>query len=408
MTIERIQPYRRIVEALQALIIIGLPFVTVHGESALRFDIPSLMLHFFGVSLRMDEFFIVLIATIFWTFLIVLVTQIFGRIWCGWLCPQTVLVDYTRFVDKAQSRGIVYKILSYSATFVVSAIVAASLVWYFVSPYDFFSQLFAGRLGSVTWGFWIVLTGIIFLNFALVRHKFCSTVCPYSKLQSVLFDNKTMIIAFDPQRKDECMNCKACVRTCPVGIDIREGLSPACINCAECIDACTKRMKTKQKKSLIGYSFGFPGEVGRIIRQNVILIGAVTLVFLVFLVYLMVTRVPLDMTVTPNYNFPPRISGEGKATNSFILSVENRARVDMDLLLGVEGDEDEDEVKVSPERITVKAGEDMKLTIFVTMDTHKDHVRKKKSSEIEIYLQSTLPHGVKVEKEARFITPEAE
>ncbi|MBI4849350.1 MAG: 4Fe-4S binding protein [Nitrospirae bacterium] len=221
--IKRIQPWRRVVEAAQAFLIVGLPFLKIEGESALRFDIPSLRLHFFRASIWMEEFFIVLIGIIFLTFLIVFITLMFGRIWCGWLCPQTVIVDFTRFVDKTKSKGPAYKLGSYPAMFLISVLVAANLMWYFVSPYEFIPEVMEGNLGSVTWGFWLVLTGILSLNFILLRHRFCATVCPYAKLQSVLFDKKTLVVSFDPRRKEECMKCMACVSTCPVGIKTKKG-----------------------------------------------------------------------------------------------------------------------------------------------------------------------------------------
>src|SRR5512134_3439598 len=102
MTNNRIQTWRRLAEAAQAVLLLGIPFFRIGGESALRFDIPSLRLHFFGMTLWMDEFFIVLIALFFFTFLIIFITQVFGRIWCGWLCPQTVIIDMTRFLDRAK------------------------------------------------------------------------------------------------------------------------------------------------------------------------------------------------------------------------------------------------------------------------------------------------------------------
>ncbi|MFV1976056.1 MAG: 4Fe-4S binding protein, partial [Candidatus Scalindua sp.] len=93
--------------------------------------------------------------------------------------------------------------------------------WYVVSPYEFIQGLLRGGPGNIVLGFWAVLTVIIFLNFVLLRQKFCATVCPYAKLQSTLFDNKTMVAAFDSRRKEECINCMACLKICPVGIDIR-------------------------------------------------------------------------------------------------------------------------------------------------------------------------------------------
>lgn len=395
-----IQPWRRLVEALQGLVILGLPFLKIGGESALRFDITTLRLHFFGVSLWMDEFFLVLIALIFFAFLVILITLMFGRIGCGWICPQTVIVDYTRFVDKAKKKGAAYKAAAYAATLGVSTVVAANLIWYFVSPYDFFGRLLSNGLGPVIRGFWIVLTLVLFLNFAFLRHRFCATVCPYAKLQSTLYDSGTLVIAFDPRRKEECINCMACVRTCPVGIDIRQGLSAACINCAECVDECTKIMTGKSRKSLIGYSFGLPGETVRILRQNAALIGSLTLVSFAFLLYLSFSRTSLDMTVLPNYDFGPRITESNSVINSYLLSIENRGKEDIELRIRayIEGNP----VKITPDRVSVKAGEYKRIPVYVSITKT---VMRGNSKEVEISLSAIGNGRMKVSRKAHFIFP---
>ncbi|MBI5640142.1 MAG: 4Fe-4S binding protein, partial [Nitrospirae bacterium] len=363
--IKLLQPWRRLVEALQAVIIIGLPFISIKGESALRFDIPSLRLHFFGVSLLMDEFFLVLVALIFLTFLVVLITLMFGRIWCGWVCPQTVLVDFTRFLDRADATGLAYRLFLYAVTFLTSLVVAASLIWYFISPYEFIGRLVTGNLGTVIGGFWGVMSAIIFLNLAFLRHRFCATVCPYAKLQSVLFDKATLVIAFDPGRKEECMNCMACVRTCPVGVDIRNGLNPACINCAECIDKCSVMMGRMQKKGLISYFFGAPGYKSPLLRQNVIMTGSVTIFFFIFLLYLSLSRMPFDMTILPNYDYPPRITADNQGINSYLLSFENRGKTDMDIRISARGSHGD--ISIVPERVFLRAGEYKKMPVYVTV-----------------------------------------
>lgn len=395
MRIERIQPWRWAVEALQAILIFGLPFLRIKGESALRFDIPSLKLHFFGISLWMEEFFIVLIATIFLTFLMLFITLMFGRIWCGWLCPQTVLVEFTAFTEKAKKKGILYSLISYACVFAISFIVSASLIWYFVSPYEFFSRLLAGNLGSVILGFLIVQGIIIFLNLIFLRRKFCATVCPYAKLQSVMYDLKTMVIAFDPTRKEECMDCMACVKTCPVEIDIRNGLNAACVSCAECIDECTAMMGRRQKKSLIDYFFGLPGESGRIIRTNAIMIGLITLLSFVFFIYLAATRMPVDMIVLPNYNFSPKITADGASVNSYYLSVKNRGKSDEQLNIKVEGIEGR--INITPDRIIIKAGEDKKIPVYVSV---KDFNENTDVRGLEISIEDDK---IKVVKTVNFI-----
>jgi len=402
MKIKKIQPWRRFAEAVQALIIIGLPFLKIKGESALRFDVPTLRLHFFGTSIWMEEFFIVLVAVMFLTLLIAFITLMFGRIWCGWVCPQTVIIDFTRFVDKMKSKGLLYKAGALSLTLLISIVVAANLVWYFVSPYEFIPQVMEGSLGTVTMGFWTALTGLIFLNFLLLRHKFCATVCPYAKLQGVMFDNKTLVISFDPRRKEECMKCMACVRTCPVGIDIREGLSSACINCAECVDVCTEMMENRQKKPLIGYFFGPPGGTGRLLRPNAVITGSAAGAFLVFLLFLSFSRVSIDMTILPNYASPPRITGEKTAVNSYILSVKNTGKSDAELSVKARGADEA--VKVLPDKILLKAGEYKKVTVYVFV---KNFRNKSMTKMIDISIASGETNKIMVTRKASFIIPEA-
>jgi cytochrome c oxidase accessory protein FixG len=360
-----IQPWRKFAMVCQAVVIIGLPFLEINGESALRFDVPSLELHLFGTTLWIDELFIVLTAIIFLTLLVILVTVLFGRIWCGWVCPQTVIGEFTSFVKKAGKRPLPGKLTSYTAALLISISVAANLVWYFVSPYDFFPRLFGGNLGKVVWGSWGILSVILFLNFLFIRQTFCTTVCPYAKLQGTLFDDKTLVVSFDDRRSGECIDCRACVSSCPVGIDIRDGPDAACIHCAECIDTCARIMVPKKRRSLIGYFFGSPAESVSGLRYNIVLIGTVTAFFFSLLIYLLAVRSPLDLTVLPNHAFPPRISGRGDVVNSYIVSIKNRGRHDEEVLITVEGIEGM--IRVTPDRsVRVKAGTIERHHIYVS------------------------------------------
>lgn len=399
--IRKIQPWRRTVEIGQAVILLGFPFLKIKGESALRFDVPSLELHVFGLTLWMEEFFIVLVALIFLSLLVILITLVLGRIWCGWLCPQTVIADFTSFVDKAAGKGFLFRAIAWGATFIVSVIMAANLVWYFVSPYEFIPRLFGGGLGNIIWGFWIVLTVILFLNFVLLRQKFCATVCPYAKLQGTLFDDKTLVVAFDPRRRNECIECMACVRTCPVGIDIRKGLNTACIHCAECVDKCAMVMAQRGKNSLIGYFFGLPGEGGRIVRQNAVMIGTVTAAFLVCFIYLLLTRIPLDMTVLPNYVFQPRTLSNGGVVNSYIISVKNRGREDAALSVRVTGIPD---MKIVPDKVLrVRAGEIKKFPVYISINNIKG---KEIMWNINIIIRTIQGEKYILTRKANFIVPE--
>ncbi|UCF87393.1 MAG: 4Fe-4S binding protein [Nitrospiraceae bacterium] len=400
--IERLQGWRRLVGALEAATLIGLPFLRIREESALRFDIPTLRLHFFGLSIWMEEFFILLIGVLFVTFLFFFITLIFGRIWCGWLCPQTVLGDVTARIEKTFGVGGTSRAIAWMFIFLLSALVAANLIWYFISPYDFFSHLLHWQLGKVARGFWIILTGIIFLNLVFLRQGFCKTVCPYAKLQGALYDDRTLIIAFDPDRREECIQCLACVKTCPVDIDIREGLSDACINCAECIDACTEIMGRKNKKSLIGYFFGIPKGSLSILRQNSVMIGSVMLVFMLFFLFLLFTRVPVDMVVLPNNTFSPRLTRDGTIVNSYILSVKNRGTSDIILRFKVAGKGAD--IKTIPDGLlTIKAGTIKKIPAVITI---REPDRDTVTDDITISIESVGSGEINISRKATLYVPE--
>jgi cytochrome c oxidase accessory protein FixG len=363
---DRFRAWRRVAGIIEAAVMLGLPFLRINGESAFRFDIPSLRLHFFGAVIWMEDFFIVLVATICVLLLVILITMLFGRIWCGWACPQTVISDFTWFLNKETEKGPLYRLASYAVLLIISVVIAADLIWYFVSPYEFFSGLAEGATGGVTMWFWTVFTIVLFLNFAFLRQRFCATACPYAKLQGTLFDDRTLLIAFDPARKKECIECMSCVRACPVKIDIREGISNACIHCALCVDACSAVMKRKDKQSLINYSFGIPGTGEKSRRSGAYIMGIVTSAFFAFFLYLVISYVPLEIVALPDYSFPPRQTEDGGVVNAYILSIRNKSTQDITLRIRVASREGK--VKVVPdEAVRLDAGESEKLPLYVTM-----------------------------------------
>lgn len=361
----RFQPLRRGVGLLQALLILGIPFVRIHGESLLRFDVPSLRLYAFGATIWMDEFFVVLLAVVFLTFLLVLTTLLFGRIWCGWICPQTVLADLTGFVDRLGAKDVISRLGAYAASLLVSLAVGASLLWYFVSPYEFFPRLARNDLGPVVGWAWMILTALVFLDMVFVRRKFCATVCPYAKIQSVLSDRYTMVIAFDASRQDECRNCAACVQVCPVGIDIRKGPDSACVNCAECIDKCAEMMDYRGRSGLIGYFFGSPGGAFQVLRPGSILVGSLTVAVLLLFLFFTLTRMPYDVTVLAADDFPARVI-DGRVVNAYTLALINRSARELDI--GLDVADGSSKFKITPGEIAVSPGEHRKERVYVVLE----------------------------------------
>jgi cytochrome c oxidase accessory protein FixG len=353
----RFTRWRRIALAAQATLWLGLPFVRVGGESALRLDVPAGRLHAFGASYAIDEAMVVLAATLAVTAAFLLVTLVWGRVWCGWSCPQTLLGDLTALVEPGRRGAPRWRRpLGFALTAAVSAVAGANLVWYFVSPYEFFPRLASGTLGPTAGGSWAVLSGILFLDLAFLRARFCATACPYAKLQGVLLDRHTLVVAYDARRAADCVDCGACVRVCPTGIDIRHGLQMECIACAACVDACTPIMaKLRRAPDLVGYFHGEPGTPRRLVRPASIALGAATAAAVAMLVAVVAGRAVLDMNAVPEDAFAPRRAADGHVLNAFSVALENHGRRPLTVDLAVRAASAD--VSVRPGSVSLAAGE---------------------------------------------------
>lgn len=395
-----LQQKRWIVRVVWTLIYLGLPFIKISGESALRFDIKTLALHVFGSTIYIENFFIVLIFTFFFTFLIILITQLYGRIWCGWLCPQTVVINFTAFFDR-KNLSIINKLFNHIFIFIISILTGASMIWYFVSPYEFIPAFLSGTLSSTTLWFTIVLTLLTYLNFTLVRYRFCTTICPYSKMQSAMFDSHTLIIAMDPETSYKCIKCNACVTTCPVGLDIRQGMDSQCINCGRCITACTQTM-TKENEdvpTLIDYIYGF-SNIKKPLRTNVLITGTVTAVFLAGFIYMAATMKPYEFQVFPNSSFLPRFKDEN-IINSYEVMLKNLTDKRLTVELSIKGI-DEYELQY-PKPLTISPDETLKEKVYLFIPAEK--LEKKPILNLTMMSLGSDKSGKPLESELSFRRP---
>ncbi len=278
--------YRRAIETVQAFILTGLPFLTINGQSALRFEIPTLKLYVFGSVIWIREFYLILGIVLFCLLFIAFVIVIFGRIWCGWLCPQTVLLDLNQSIAKLFGRK-QQKTIQTLLLIPLSALVSITMIWYFVPPAETLKTLF---VSSTVTSFFLVLWVAVYLELAFLGRRFCTSICPYAMLQNALFDKDTLIIEYDVSRDDTCMKCDECVRVCPVGIDIKQGLNSSCIACTECIDACRV---ISEKRGMPP----FPNFKGRIVRPKTFWLGSITAFAALVLFLLIWNRPPVDFLV---------------------------------------------------------------------------------------------------------------
>jgi cytochrome c oxidase accessory protein FixG len=373
MTTRRFDSRRRLAGAAQALLVLGLPFLTIGGESALRLDVPAGRLHALGASFSIDEAFVVLAATLVVTAAFLLVTLLYGRVWCGWSCPQTVLGDLTprlRGRSAAAPHGVsgrVSPLGAFAVLALVSALFSAALLWYFVSPYEVLRRLAAGTLGPVLGGAWLVLGAILFLDLAFVRQTFCKTVCPYAKLQGVLFDRATLVVAYDGGRAADCVDCGACVRVCPTGIDIREGLQTECIACAACIDACQPIMaRLRRRPDLIGYFFGEPGGEARLLRPGALALGAATAAALALLAGAVAGRPVVGLTAMAEPVFRARRTADGRVLNAYSVALENHGRRPVTVRLALRPERERGAVTLRPDVVELAAGERRQVRLLAT------------------------------------------
>jgi len=287
---------RYYVYAIATTIALVLPWITIDGNHFFLLSFDKLKLHLAFIQYDMQELYLMPFLLMLMFLGIFGMTVMGGRVFCGWVCPQTVFrVIYRDLIetkilglrgriknkqkepDMSKSENKVKKAIAIAMWTVLALIAGADFLWFFVPPEDFFTYL--GDINNHWTLFGTVLGIAAFLIYDIVfmKENFCIYVCPYSRVQSVLYDEHTVMALYNEHRggkiydghdkqyskqKDivadqpnaECTACESCVTVCPTHIDIRQGLQLECINCLECVDACTTVMGKLGKESLVTWS----------------------------------------------------------------------------------------------------------------------------------------------------------
>ena len=343
---------------LFALLLIA-PWIDVGGHAAMRFDIPARRAFFWGLTLHATDAFWLLFAFGIGIFSIFFFTSVFGRLWCGWACPQTVLMEsfvrpIERLIEGAPSarkkldaapwgpRKLAKKVLKHGIFLTLSGAFATSVVAYFLGRDGVIAAQGDPMSHPLGTAFFVVATAVIFFDVAWFREQTCVVACPYGRFQSILMDADTITIGYDYQRgeprgkiKDpdaaDCIDCKKCVAVCPTGIDIRDGVQMECINCAACVDACDSIMdKIGRPRGLIRYASenALAGKSRRTLRPRPVLYGLVLLGLIIGLGVAVSQREPVEVRLTRMPGAYSRLP-DGRVQNLMNLRVSNRGGAPM-------------------------------------------------------------------------------
>jgi cytochrome c oxidase accessory protein FixG len=287
--------YKRYVFFVIATIVaLVLPFITIHGNHFFLLNFDHKQIHLFFTKFDMQELYMMPFLLIFGFLGVFFITTLGGRVWCGWACPQTIFRVIYRDLIQTKLLGIRKRISNKQAEpkdqiakrfvggilwSILAVIAAVDFIWFFVPPEDFFQYIKHPSEHGVMMGTIAIVAGFLIYDIIKLKEDFCIYVCPYARVQSVMYDEETIqtiyntergghIYSDDQERKlvknlkelkeedpeAECTYCDSCVRVCPTHIDIKRGTQLECINCLECADACTQVMGALGKPSLITWT----------------------------------------------------------------------------------------------------------------------------------------------------------
>ncbi|MFT3870878.1 MAG: cytochrome c oxidase accessory protein CcoG [Nibricoccus sp.] len=377
----------RILSAVALIFIyVALPWIQVDGYPAVFLDVAARRFHFFGWVLAAQDTWLLFFLLTGVGFSLFFITALFGRIWCGWACPQTVFLEHVyrrverwiegdatkrRQLDAAPWEGekVFKRVLKHAVFIVLSAVITHLLLAYFVSIPQLWAMM--RHAPAQHWGaflFVVAATATLYLNFAWFREQLCIVICPYGRLQSALIDDHSMVIGYDKSRGEprgkintpgagHCIDCNRCVNVCPTGVDIRQGLQMECVGCTACIDACDEVMdKIKRPRGLIRYDSlnGFAGRATRWLRPRVFVYFILLLVGIGVSAWALRTVKPAGLTITRMLGAPYYVD-QVYVRNQYMVRLINKrnepVRFKVSLVQGPAGAEQkgfEEPVEIAP------------------------------------------------------------
>jgi cytochrome c oxidase accessory protein FixG len=338
------------------------PHLRIFGKPVFLMDLPRREFTLMGYTYLPTDTLLFMFSLGSVVIGIFLVTALWGRAWCGWACPQTVYLEYlfrpigrwfdggytqSRALDKQGAWFTPRRLGKYLTFFLLSLFVSHTMLAFFVGIPQLYGWMRGSPADHPSAFFFVVLfTGIVWFNFTYFREQTCLIVCPYGRWQSALIDRQSKIVAYDYVRGEpralgaknrdphagDCINCNACVQTCPTGIDIRNGLQMECVHCTQCIDACDEIMtKIGKPTGLIRYSSQdeISGKPKHLLRLRTILYPIVLTLLGGGLVGTMYVKKAADLTVLRGLDGPFTTEADGRIANQIRIKITNRRGADM-------------------------------------------------------------------------------
>lgn len=416
---------RRIVAWALIVLFFALPLIQVGGKPAVFLDIIHRQFTLLGMTFYATDTLLLMLFGLGLMVVIALVTALLGRAWCGWACPQTVYLEFIfrpieRLIEGPENKRrkndegpmspqlAMRKGLKYAIYTLISLAMSHTFVAYFVS----WSQLTEWMTSPPTshWPFFVMMalvTGLILFDFGIFREQMCLIACPYSRFQSVLMDRDSLIVSYDAGRGEsrgkrnraqrereaagediglgDCIDCGACVRTCPTGIDIRNGLQMECVSCTQCIDACDGIMESLGKPGgLVRYVSERSledNEKTKVLRPRVLLYaGLLTLLGGLFAVNVARTG-GVEVEITRAFGAPFTRLPNGDVTNRVQLRLRNRTGADADFEIRILEPKEAKLRVVGPPKTHIKQGKMKRVETWVILplDAFKDGTGSRKA-----------------------------
>lgn len=421
--------------ALLFLLFFGTVWLNWDGRQAVWWNLPERKFHIFGATYWPQDFMLLSWLLIICAFGLFFITVFAGRVWCGYTCPQSVFTwvfmwaekvtegdrNQRMKLDKQPMSGKKFgrKLAKHGIWVGVSLLTAITFVGYFTPIRDLVIEIFTGQASGWAY-FWIgFFTLATYGNAGYLREQVCIYMCPYARFQSVMFDQDTLIVSYDPRRgekrgprkKDadykaqglgDCIDCKMCVQVCPTGIDIRDGLQIECIGCAACIDACDDIMdKMNYPKGLISYTteHNLSGRKTHLLRPR--LIGyAVALVAMIGLfAWAVATRPLVELDVLKD-RVLFRENERGYIENVYTLKIMNKAQHDMTYVISADGLDGL--IYEGKREVRALAGEVYSFPVELSIAPEK---LPSSANNIVFHVQSADDPNIKNDADSRFIGP---